>query len=332
MLKDKSCYATEKAYAIAYFVHKGIVKDYLIDPLAGSFIRVVHPSPDQPVVEKGWVNRPQFMFMNRQGSSRMYELSDINSLIRGVEQIYSNVLIDSGSFTVGMGKPDRQVLFVSSEGEVKFKDANDGEHLLINRVSETAPTLTPERQSKVTEKLLEAVLLISDGEDPKDDLLILDNEVMTTVHRPDLGMRSPVIITARRIPGRMENYIILHSDKQRIYFPEGMKYGAEALIDKYFSIAGANSEELQGEPAGEGRITMINPHPVHDFDPNMEYVHCRVKPFSTGNQVLVILNSDRYDTNTKFIYHYDRAFHSKLHHSMLQVARAVKDMTPSWLK
>lgn len=327
MLKDKSCYATEKAYAIAYFVHKGIVKDYLIDPLAGSFIRVVHPSPDQPVIEKGWASRPQFMFMNRQGSSRMYELSDISFLIRGVEQIYSNVGIDSGNFIVGMGKPDRQVLFVSSEGEVKFKDANDSKHLLINRVSETAPTLTPERQSKVTAKLLEAILRISNGEDPKDDLLILDNEVMTTVHRPDLGMRSPVIITARRIPGRTENYIILHSDKQRIYFADSMKHNPEALIDKYFDIARENSEELQGSAVGEGRIEMLNPQPDCGFDPNMEYVHCRVKQLNSNNHVLVTLNSDRYDANTKFIYHYDRAFHSKLQRSMLRVARAFKDIT-----
>jgi hypothetical protein len=105
-------------------------------------------------------------------ASSSVKLSDINSLIRGVEQIYSNVGIDSGSFTVGMGKPDRQVLFVSSDGQVEFKDANDTKLLLINRVSETAPTLTPERQSKVTAKLLEAVLLISNGEDPKDDMLI----------------------------------------------------------------------------------------------------------------------------------------------------------------
>jgi len=329
MLKDKSCYNTERAYAVAYFTHKGIVKDYLIDPLAGSFIRVIHPSAEQPIIEKSWTSRPQFMFMNRLGFSRMYELSDISLLIRGVEQIYSNVGIDSGNFTVGLGKPDRHVLSVSSEGEVKFKDAGGSEYTLISRDCPTRYGMTPERKSKVTAKLLEAVYLIANGEDPKEDLLILDSELMMSLHRPDIGARSPIIVTARHIPDRFEDYIILHCDKQRMYFPESPKCDSEKLIDKYLSIAGARSEELQGKPAGEGRITMIDPHPVHEFDYNMEYVHCRVKSLNNEHSVLVILNSDRYDSNTKFTYRYDRAFHSKFHHSMLRLARAFKEMKPS---
>lgn len=330
MLKDKSCYANENAYNRAYFLHKGLVNDYLIDPIVGSFIRVVTPHPDQPTSEKKWFNRPQFMIMTRRYQSRMFDPTDLEQLIPGVERIIDTIG-RTGTFSIGT-RQVRDLLTVNDEGLVMFKSHEGSYATLVSRISPPMlggtplyKHLTVDRYVRVITQLLETLKQAIAQEIPKESILTLPAEMMTTLHRYDAGVRTPIIITGRKFADRKENYITLSSGEQRLLFPSSETISAEDMIDKYMSNVGANCEILQGKPAGKGIVTMVMSED-DKINSLMEYVNCRVVPYDSGNQINVIMNSDRFPGNTKFSYWYERAFHAKFHNRLIDFARKFAEL------
>lgn len=330
MLKDKSCYANENAYARAFFLHKGLVRDYMIDPMAGSFIRVVHPHPEQPKVEKGYYTRPQFMIMNRTASSRMYELENIDQLAIGVERILDTVG-RTGNFTIG-SRGCKDILSVNDTGQVSFKDINLSYELLVRHISPPGfkdhpnhSHLNADRYVTVISNLLDGLNLIAAGSEPKENITVMHGEMMATLDRWDAGVRTPIVITGRKFPNRKENYIILSSGQQRIMYPSSDKISAVDMISDFMGTIGVNCELLQDKPAGEGIVSAIMSK-TSEFSSNMEYVNCRMQPYESGNKVHVIMNSDRFPANTKFSYIYERAFHAKFQNLLVKFAKQFAEL------
>lgn len=330
MLKDKSCYANENAYTRAFFLHKGLVQDYLVDPMAGSFIRVIHPHPEQPKCEKGWYTRPQFMFMNRKQSSRMYDLTDLEQLGIGVERILDTVG-RTGTFSFG-ATGTRDAVTVDDTGLIMFKTGDGSYGTLVMRISPAAykehlnhEHLSIDRYIRIVTNLLNGLKLARQGVSPEEDIMVLPSEMMTTLHRWDAGVRTPIVISGRKHKDRKENYIMLRSGDQHMLFPSSDKISAVDMINDFMGTIGVNCELLQDKPAGEGIVSAIMSK-TGEFSSNMEYVNCRMQPYESGDKIHVIMNSDRFPANTKFSYIYERAFHAKFQNLLAKFAKQFAEM------
>lgn len=318
MLKDQSCYANDPAYARALFLHKGKVEDYPIDPRNGAFVRVIFPCPDQPKLEKGWYIRPQFLFMTRGDMSQMYELDDVEEIAAFFADLRTSYLSGTPQRSLKFGlKTGSDMIVVDRSGEVAFK-TNLGPFAGLTCVAvkdDSADLHTSARQAQILDNLVDVFQRIAAGEPARDKIFKLDREMMTTLHREDGGARNPVIITGRKFKDRQTNYVILSKDNdQRMVFsanPSGRE-----LIDNLMTTATASCNDLADKPVGDGVVTLMG-NAEGKIDPNMEYTNCRVVNFISGNRISVILNSDRYPGNTKFVYPYEQRFHRTLHKRLL---------------
>lgn len=324
MLKDKSCYATESSYALMFFVHKSSVQDHLIDPLSGSFIRVVTPHSEQPVGNGGWYTRPQFMVMSRTGCSRMHELKDIGTLVDAIDLIKAKMAGKSdheAQIPIGSSKAG---LRIYANGAVEFKQLDGDYGTLISEVSQMKQfgnhlLLTTERHSAIVNNLQSAISNIATGESPACDILEIPNEMMMTLNRPDRGVREPIIVSCRRFDESVGPFIVVKSSTQRLVLPVE---GAVQLFTQYFDRAQRLSESLLTDlNTTDQKVAFIK-----DQDENMEYVHCRTVLLKSGKQVYVSLNSERVVSSTKFGYYYDPEFNNYLGQSLQFFADKAKGL------
>lgn len=325
MLKDKSCYATESAYVRAFFLHNSEVRDFLVDPLMGSFIRVVIPSKDQPESEK-WFSRPQFLFMSRYTCSRFYELDDAADFQTIFEQMKDHVR--GSEITYSTGRHSRDIS-CDSNGTISFKD-NVGkfEHFVAcpPPIVKDDTFFTPERRATIVGNVVDAFRRIQNDELPKESILNLGNEMMTTIHRTDAGIRTPIVISGRKHPDRKDHFIIMgtrHSNTiQRLTFLESEESSAEAEITKYLDKVEELAEDVIVTHNKTGRFAFIN-----EVDVNMEYVSVRLVDYIGKDGVaFVIINSDRYPANTKMSYHYTRELHQEFKTKLVSFAKQFSEM------
>lgn len=323
MLKDKSYYANESAYASAFFLHHSNVRDFLIDPLIGSFIRVVIPSKDQPKSEK-WFSRPQLIFMSRYTCSRFYELKDAAEF-QAIFELMKNHIRGS-EITYSSERLSRDIS-CDRNGAISFKDSTGKfEHLVSSSPSTVNTTFTPERRAAIVDNLIDAFQRIQNDELPKESILKLGNEMLTTIHRTDAGIRSPIVISGRKLPHRKDHFIIMgthHAGSiQRLTFLESEKSSAEAEITKYLDKVEELAEDVIATRNKTGRFAFIN-----EMDVNMEYVSVRLVDYVFGETAaFVIMNSDRYPANTKMSYHYTREFHQEIRTKLVAFAKQFGEM------
>lgn len=327
MLKDKSCYATESAYALMFFIHKSSVQDHLIDPVCGSFIRVVTPHPEQPIGNGGWYTRPQFMIMSRAGCSRMHELKDIETLFELIAFIKAKMARKGDSVTqipIGSSKAG---LLVYSNGAVEFKKLDGTYGSLISAVSKIKQMTrvgvqllpTVERQFAVTNNLQLAISNVAERKAPVCTILEMCNEMMMTVSRPDHGVREPIIVSCRQFEESKETFIVVKSAGERLVLPTE---GAALRFAQYFDRARRLSEVLLRESSTTDQKVAF----IEDQDENMEYVHCRTISHKWAKQVYVSLNSERVMSSTKFGYYYDAEFNDHLSQSLQIFADKAKGL------
>lgn len=323
MLKDKSCYANDRIYAINYFFHKANVVDYCIDPLLGSFIRVVYPPKDMPDGAGDLYTRPQFMFMTRNERSRLYELKEARPLVDAVRNLLQ---YEKSEHPARMQLEIAGKLLCESDGEILFKNTD----MRFQRMLSSPPSpnrdrgpnnehLTKERYIQGLEYLhygLKCALL---GEGEPRDLITIGNEMMMTLKRTDTRFTTPVIVTARKFNQRKDAYVILHSDKQRMVFPADK---AEELFHNYFTTIENLARHLinYGGP-GEGAVKLLNGD-SGITDGTMEYVNLRALDFDSGPNIHVIMNSDRYPGNTKFSFIYNHQFVTEMRAHLTAFARS----------
>lgn len=323
MLKSKECYSNDRLYAMNYFFHKANVADYCIDPLLGSFIRVIYPPKDMPDGAGDLYTRPQFMFMTRNERSRLYELKEARPLVDAVRNLLQ---YEKSEHPARMQLEIAGKLLCESDGEILFKDTD----MRFQRMLSSPPSpnrdrgpnnehLTKERYIQGLEYLhygLKCALL---GEGETREMIIMGNEMMMTLKRPDQRITMPVVVTARKFSERKDAYIILHSNNQRIVFPVDQ---AVSLFDWYFSTIEEIGNHLLmcGNPGSaevkffDGKCGIVNG--------TMEYVNLRVADFDSGSNVHVIMNSDRYPGNTKFGFIYDKKFVREMRVHLTAFARS----------
>ncbi|QBZ70788.1 hypothetical protein pETSU_207 [Edwardsiella phage pEt-SU] len=325
MLKDKSCYATETAYARAYFLHKSKVQDYLMDPVYGSHIRVITPTEDQPtpVEGKGYYTRPQFCLISSVGASRLYEMDEIPKLLDGVRLVIKSLDV-RGKTDIHFGGSNSKypALFTSDWGALRFTTMQGSSEMFVTGVLPSkSERFTAERHKTILTNLHDSLQLIIDGKGPKEKILKLDNEIFTVLPRKDQGIRIPVRISALRGTAPGITTIRIGSHGQLICLPINE---AADVFNRYMENAVDISERLlaAGSPAGYGEVKFNGNGP----DINMEYVNARIIPLKTGDSAFVILNSDRYPGNTKLGFHYDPEFCKELNEAFQEVVKQMKGM------
>lgn len=323
MLKDKSCYATDNAYARAFFLHKSKVQDYLVDPVYGSHIRLLTPHDDQPkpINDKGYWTRKQFCIINGNGASRMYEMDALQGLLDGVDILLGN-LHNAGkvdvSFGGGKGRP---VLFTGDMGNIKFTTMDGFENFVVGPARLKTERFTPDRYKTILTNLRENLRRMIAGEEPQEKILKLDGEVFTVLARKDQGVRTPMRISAIRGKAPGITTIRIGTNRQLICLPIDE---AGEVFNMYMKNAKEISERLLADksPVGFGEVKFNNGYP----DVNMEYVNSRIIPFVSGDSAFVILNSDRYPANTKVGFHYDAEFCELLNERFQEVVNIMKEM------
>lgn len=327
MLKDKSCYANDRAYAMNYFFHKADVADYCIDPLLGSFVRVVYPPKDMPVGGSDIYNRPQFMFMTRTDRSRLYELKEARPL---VDAVYNLLQSEKTEHPVRLQMEVAGKLEIGEDGDISFKDTDMRRQRLLSSPPrpncDRGPNnehLTKERYIQGLEYLHHALqcALMGDGE-PRN-LITMGNEMMMTLKRPDQRVSFPVVVTARKFSGRNDAFVIIHSNNQRVVFPADK---AEEMFHNYFTAIESLAKHLinYGGP-GEGAVKFIRGD-NGIADGTMEYVNVRPISFENRPDIHVIMNSDRYPGNTKFGFIYEEQFVRDMKVKLTAFAREFKEI------
>lgn len=314
MLKDKSCYANDRAYTRAYFLNKGIIKDYMIDPLSGTYIRTVYPAADQPQPEdKTMWATPKFMFMNRKEQSQMYDIETAEVFLKGLMGCdergasRNEVYIGRHLQQVG-GKHLRVTNFVVSFLTNGF-DGSRMASLLSGCYDKPmanhpqSALLTAERHSVLWDNLLDALGRVSRNEDPVSDTLVIGKEMMTTFQHYDDTVRRGVVMTGRKFPDRAENYIILNSDNERFVIPSSEKISASGYINGFLSEVDTLTCMVDVKEDKAGAVHLLE----NTTNIDMEYVSARVVPFESGNKIRILLNSDKFPANTKFTYIYEAA-------------------------
>lgn len=324
MLKDKSCYANPRIYAMNYFFHKSEVKDFCIDPMLGSFIRVITPPADMPKEASELYKKPQFMFMTRSDRSRLYELKDARALVEAVYNLRESIKDEHPTF-IPMTIKDR--LDIEDTGVIKFKDVDGRFQPLL--MSPPRPNwdrginndmLTLQRYIDGLDKLLHGLSSTYNNESSQLPVIQVGKELMFTMRRLDQKVTVPLIVTARKFPGRKDHYIIMHSNNQRILFPVDK---AVEMFDKYFErIIRIGESLVYSQDLHQGCVDFITDGP----DGNMEYVNIRNVNFESGVKPHVLINSDRYPGNTKFSYIYEYEFTCELRDRLIDLANRFKEM------
>lgn len=330
MLKDKSCYANEAVYANQYYHHKAGVVDFPVDPLLGSFLRVLTPPENQPAGAKEAFKRPQFMFMTRCDRSRMIDRKEARTLLDVVCMMINEEKTERPN---RLGMVLGNVLETDPHGNVNFKDLEGGMISFIScpprpRVDRgiNEQMLTRERYLQCLYKLHNGLQYALMGE-PQETIQIgnveepvtrVGDELMFTMKRHDLRVSKPLVVTARCFPNRKDHYIILHSDNQRIIFPTT---GAKKRFYAYFDTIIEMGESLsEVGDMNQNAYQFINGGP----DEWMEYVSLRMVDFVGGPQVHVIMNSDRYPGNSKFTFIYDFEFVKELRNRLIEMVDQIE--------
>lgn len=323
MLKSKECYANESAYVRAHFIHKGICTDFPIDPLTGSWIRMVTPAPDAPKEEHSIYGRSQFFFGNVNGFSRMYETKDYVKLLKVLDMM--KVVLeaktpeerDAVSIEI---KPDFG-LRLNTYGDIEFKLQN-GEFLtfVMGRASTMRPNslLNQKRVIGRLDAIRCAVTEIGMGNNTPAEIISVNDNFMTMLSRSDKGMRSPIIIRGRAYNAAVEGgslYFTMNSNDQRFVFQQSKDVKAIDTVNAFMGLAGTLAEMVLED--GIDRVA-----PLTAYDSNMDYVNAKLVNWDSGPSVQITLNSDRFPANTKFQYVYDRVEHTKLHRRLQQFVRA----------
>lgn len=323
MLKSKECYSNDRLYAMNYFFHKSDVADFCIDPLLGSFIRIVYPPKDMPAGGNDIHYRPQFMFMTRSDRSRLYELKEARPLVDAVCALLESEKSES---PIRFQSEITGKLEIGSDGGILFKNTDMRFQSLLSLPPRpnwdrgvNNEHLTKERYIQGLENLLHGLKVALTGEGGPRDLITMGNEMMMTLKRPDQRITMPVVVTARKFSERKDAYIILHSNNQRIVFPVDQ---AVSLFDWYFSTIEEIGNHLLmcGNP-GSGEVKFFDGK-CGIVNGTMEYVNLRVADFDSGSNVHVIMNSDRYPGNTKFGFIYDKKFVREMRVHLTAFARS----------
>lgn len=316
MLKDKSCYANDRAYARAYFLNKGIVKDYPIDPLYGTYIRTIYPTADQPQPEDGtmWTT-PKFMFMSRKEQSQMYDIETADHFLKGFQACDNRGASRNEVFIGRHPRHSNGKNIRVSNFAVSFMTSGlDGSRMVPllagsfpdSMANHNRAELTAERHVVLWDNLLDVLGRVSRNEDPVSDTLVVGKEMMTTFQHYGDTVRRAVVLTGRKFKDRAENYVILNSGDERFVIPSSGKVSAAGYIDRFISEVNTLAEKIDIKDDNAGAIHMLG-----GTDINMEYVSARTIPFESGNKIRILLNSDKFPANTKITYIYEATKHQE---------------------
>lgn len=323
MLKPKEMYANEAAYVRAMFTHKGVCTDFPIDPICGSYVRLVTPSPDMPDIKHSIYKRPQFFIGSISGCSRMFEVDDYIKVLKVVDVLESALQSESreeafdkiASINTDFG------LSLNAYGSVDFKQlAGNYFEFIIGRVSKARPDIAKnrERTLKCLGSLRTALESIGMGRGPESDIIGIDGHYMTMLHRSDRGIRHPIIIRGRANNAIVEGgstYFTMHSRDQRFVFMQGKDIKAIDTVNLFMGLGSELGDMVLAD--GIDRVA-----PLTTYDSNMEYVNAKLVNWESGDRVHITLNSDRFPANTKFQYVYDYVEHTKLHRRLQQFVKA----------
>ncbi|EBY9763880.1 hypothetical protein D5W64_12275 [Salmonella enterica subsp. enterica serovar Saintpaul] len=319
MLKSKDAYANESAYARAFFLHNSEVADYPIDPIVGSFVRVIYPREDQPKTDKGWYNRPQFIFISKAGHSRMYELTDAKALYNVLSEMVKSPILNE---MLILGTPIVKNILSLGNGEICFRAVDGGQARLI-----TIPVVLAERRFPGQEKssarftellsnLASAFKSIVDGTRPVSDIVTIGNDSMMAIHRPIEGVRSPLILTVRQPSNVPANYLVIGSGKDRLCFQHSKNISVLDTIDEFFGTVALTAQDALSNGVDAFRF-------IREPDVNMEYVSARHVDFDSGRRLRIIMNSDRFPANAKLAYIYEPDTHFRMHDKIRAFAKVI---------
>lgn len=323
MLKAKEMYPNPTAYVRAHFIHKGICTDFPIDPITGSWIRMVTPAPDAPKEEHSIYNRPQFFFGTVNGCSRMHEARDYVKFVKAIDIMKAALEAQSPEERDKISvKINSDVgLHLNAYGDIDFKMMNgDSVTFCIGRPSNMRPNslLNQKRVLGRLEAIRQAICTIGMGGNPPSEIISVNDNFMTMLPRSDKGMRYPIIIRGRADNGIVEGgstYFTMNSRDQRFVFMQGKETKAIDTVNAFMNLATELGEMVLAD--GIDRVA-----PLTTYDSNMEYVNAKLVNWESGPRVHITLNSDRFPANTKFQYVYDYVEHTKLHRRLQQFVQA----------
>lgn len=324
MLKSKDAYANENAFIRAHFIHKGICTDFPIDPITGSFIRMVTPSTDAPKSVHTIYSRPQFFFGTVSGCSRMHEISDYVKFLKTLEMIQAALEAKSAEErdAISVEIKSDLGLRLNAYGDIEYKMINGlATTFVMGRASNARPDslLNQQRVLSRLKSMQEAIAAIGLGKQSSTEIISVNDNFMTMVPRSDHGMRHPIIIRGRASNEVVEGgttYFTMVSRDQRFVFQQGKDIKAIDTVNGFMNLAGELAEMVLND--GIDRVA-----PLTRFCSNMDYVNAKLVPYDSGDRVLITLNSDRFPANTKFQYAYDMVEHVKLHCCLQQFVEVV---------
>lgn len=320
MLKSKDAYANESAYVRAFFLHNSHVTDFPIDPVLGSLVRVIHPREDQPKTDKGWFNRPQFIFISKAGCSRMHELEDAKDMLSVFKHIRERKI--SIEDILNEFPRARGTIGVMNGSEITFRASTNGICQLVRNFSSLRQNRTGMDEAaalynETIDNLIDSFDRIVEGVGPKSDIMTIGRDSMMTLQRSDYGVRDPIIITARQPTNVGAHYLIMHSRKERLCFQLSKGVSLVETINKFFGTVASTAHEV--EAYGRDIITFVN-----ELDINMEYVSARYVDYDSGRHLRVVMNSDRFPANTKFSYMYNHSDHVQMHGKIREFAKMME--------
>lgn len=316
MLKDMSCYSNPEGYIRAFFLHNSKVQDYLVDPVCGSFVRVVTPTEDQPE-GTGFYSRPQFMFCNKNASSRFYEIKEAIKYENFATNL-KNALNGHAGGSMDT-KFEAGALKTGGYMSIYFNTATTGSETLVCSADYSfngKNRFTKERNEEIINNLIDIFSRIKNGLPPKEEILKVGNDMMTTLHRPDMGVKSPIIISGYASPERESRFAVVYSNKERLCLMDGDQVSIKETVNKFMDKVQELATDLLETKQKPGRFAFIG-----EQDINMEYVSVRLVDYTSEDNIpRVIINSDRYPANTKFSYHYSEKFHAEFKDKLISFA------------
>lgn len=310
MLKSKDSYANERAYSRAFFLHNSHVTDYPIDPLVGSFIRVIRPREDQPMGNnKGYHTRPQVVFFGNGECSRFYELTEAPKL-KG----YLETMIDIMDRVPGEVVIKGQDVFTNRQGSIFFKtNCFDGgsTYLVTNPASRDRA-----HKLAIIDNLLDVMDRIVNNLPPKSNILQIENTMMAVVHYQGNMVRDPVIISGSKLADRENNYVSIRRDKGILVGLCSSTHSPTEYFTLFLDGMKEASERLLKQP-DLGKVVQFTTIP----DINMEYVNARYVETTTGPLIDVLLNSDRYFSSRKLALTYQSEFHDQFRSTVIDFCK-----------
>lgn len=323
MLKPKEMYANETAYVRAHFIHKGVCTDFPIDPITGSWIRMVTPAADAPKEEHSIYNRPQFFFGTVNGCSRMYEARDYIKFLKAIDVMKAALEVQSpeerNALTVKINSDVG--LRLNAYGDIDFKMMHGSDTtFVIGRASNMRPNslLNLQRVLGRLDAMRQAICTIGMGGHPPSEIVSVNDNFMTILPRSDKGMRYPIIIRGRGNNAIVEGgstYFTMNSNDQRFVFQQSKDVKAIDTVNAFMNLATELGEMVLAD--GIDRVA-----PLTTYDSDMEYVNAKLVNWESGPRIHITLNSDRFPANTKFQYVYDYVEHTKLHRRLQQFVKA----------